>query len=70
MINLRKNLSNILGWNTLSKIIVFESDDWGSIRTRSKVDYELMLNSGLELNRSNFTRYDSLESNSDLENLF
>ena len=39
----RKNLSNILGWSTKRKLVVLESDDWGSIRTRSKVDYEAML---------------------------
>lgn len=70
MHDLRKNLSNVLGWRTKRKIVVFESDDWGSIRTRSKADYIAMLNQGLELDRSNFTRYDALESNSDLENLF
>jgi hypothetical protein len=70
MITLRKSLSNIIGWNTKRKIIVIESDDWGSIRTRSKIDYNKMLESGLEVNNSNFTANDSLESNSDLENLF
>lgn len=67
---LRKNLSNIAGWRTKRKIVVFESDDWGSVRTRSKADYESMLAKGLNVDRSHFTRYDSLESNSDLENLF
>jgi len=70
MLDLRKNLSNALGWRTNRKIIVIESDDWGSIRTRSKFDYDQMLTKGLELERSNFTRYDGLESNVDLENLF
>jgi hypothetical protein len=68
--NLRKNLSNAIGWRTSRKIIVIESDDWGSIRTRSKKDYETMLSRGLEVDRSNFTKYDCLESNIDLENLF
>lgn len=67
---LRKNLSNAFGWRTSRKIIVIESDDWGSIRTRSKIDYDAMMAKGLEVNRSNFTKYDSLESNTDLENLF
>jgi hypothetical protein len=70
MINLRKSLSNAIGWRTSRKIIVIESDDWGSIRTRSKSDYEAMLSKGLEIDNSNFTINDCLESNTDLENLF
>jgi hypothetical protein len=69
-INFRKHFSNALGWNTNRKIVVIESDDWGSIRTRSKKDYEAMLSKGLEVDRSNFTSFDCLESNTDLENLF
>lgn len=66
----RKNLSNILGWRTQRKIVVFESDDWGSIRTRSKIDYEEMLRNGLDLQTSHFNKFDSLESNSDLTSLY
>lgn len=68
--NIRKNLSNILGWSTKRKIVVIESDDWGSIRTRSKADYDSMLQKGLNVDKNYFTKYDSLESNRDLENLF
>ena len=67
--SLRKNLSNIPGWRSGRHIIVIESDDWGSIRTRSKVDYEAMVKAGLELNTI-FTKYDALESNIDMERLF
>lgn len=70
MSGLRKTLSNAFGWRTSRRIVVFESDDWGSIRTRSKADYEALLAGGLEMDRSNFTANDSLESNSDLEQLF
>lgn len=70
MLDIRKNLSNALGWRTNRKIIVIESDDWGSVRTRSKSAYEQMVRLGLELNRSNFTRFDALESNMDIENLY
>ena len=70
MNNLRKNLSNIFGWRTSRKIVVIESDDWGSIRTRSKKDYNVMLSKSMEIDHSNFTTYDCLESNEDLENLF
>lgn len=66
----RRNLSNLFGWKTKRKIVVIESDDWGSVRTKNKEAYQNMIEGGLELNRSNFTMYDSLESNSDLEALF
>jgi hypothetical protein len=67
---LKKNLSNIIGWRSNRKIVVIESDDWGSIRTRSKSDYEQMLSEGLNVDYFNFGMYDCLESNSDLENLY
>lgn len=70
MFDIRKNLSNALGWSTRRRIVVFESDDWGSVRTRSKADFDILLSKGLEMDRSNFTRFDALESNKDLENLF
>ena len=68
--SLRRNLSNLFGFKTNRKVVVFESDDWGSVRTQSNEAYQKMQKSGLELDRSNFTKYDALESNSDLESLF
>lgn len=70
MKKLRKNFSNIPGWGTKRKIVVIESDDWGSVRTRSTVDYNSMLGKGLNVDENFFTKYDALESNRDLENLF
>jgi hypothetical protein len=67
---IRKNISNLFGWNTKRKFIVFESDDWGSIRTRSKFDYSQMIKEGLYLDKSHFTQFDCLESNYDLDRLF
>jgi hypothetical protein len=67
---LRKYLSNAVGWRTSRKILVIESDDWGSVRIKDKVAYETMRKAGLDLERSNFTRFDSLETNDDLERLF
>jgi hypothetical protein len=68
--SIRKHLSNIPGWRTSRKLIVLESDDWGSIRTRSNWDYDQMLSKGLNVDKSNFTKYDCLESNDDLDRLF
>lgn len=68
--NIRKAISNIPGWSTKRHIVVFESDDWGSIRTRSKKDYDAMLAAGLNVDGSIFPKYDCLESNTDLERLY
>lgn len=68
--SIKRNLSNLFGWKTKRKIVVIESDDWGSVRTKSKAAYYKMLEGGLELDRSNFTKYDTLESNSDVEAFF
>lgn len=68
--NLRKSLSNFAGWNTKRKILVIESDDWGSIRTKNKTEYDSMIRKGLDLTASNFTKFDSLESEYDLNRLF
>jgi hypothetical protein len=67
---LREEAKNILGWRTNRKIIVFESDDWGSIRTSSKAAYDQMLRQGVRVDDNYFTKYDCLESNYDLERLF
>ena len=66
-------LSSMPGWRTDRKIIVIESDDWGSIRMPSRLVYEKLLRAGLDLNGGDglrYSLYDSLESQADLENLF
>lgn len=68
--NLRYILSNIPGWRTNRKIVVFESDDWGSIRMPSKEVYSKLLSSGIPVDSDEYCRFDALESNADLEHLF
>ena len=67
---LSENLFNIRGWRTNRKIIVIESDDWGSIRMPSKEVYEDCLEHGYRLDNTVFSRYDSLASEEDLTLLF
>lgn len=67
---IRKTLSNLPGWSTKRHIVVFESDDWGSIRTRSKADFDAMVAAGLNVDNIYFTQYDCLESDADLERFF
>ncbi|MFH1119640.1 MAG: hypothetical protein V1775_07430 [Bacteroidota bacterium] len=65
-----RNLINIPGWRTRRHLVVFESDDWGSIRIPSREVYEILLSSGLPVDEHYFTKNDCLESNDDLELLF
>lgn len=67
---IRKHISNALGWTSSRKIIVFESDDWGSVRIEGKEAYQALKEFGVDMDRSNFTRFDCLEQNEDLEQLF
>lgn len=64
------NASNIAGWRTKRKIVVIESDDWGSIRTKSKDAYSAMLSAGLNVDSIHYDSVDCLESNDDLDSLF
>jgi hypothetical protein len=74
MISVRRAISpwikNIRGWRTKRKIIVIESDDWGSIRMPSKEVYEKCLKAGYRVDKIAYEKYDSLASNDDLELLF
>lgn len=64
------NLIDFYYFRTNRKIIVFESDDWGSIRMPSKDVYDTMLNKGYPVDIRPFEKYDSLESDEDIEALF
>lgn len=67
---IRKNLVNIPGWRTNRKILVIESDDWGSIRIPNKKSIEFLQSKGVNMQLNYFTALDSLESEEDLEGLF
>lgn len=58
------------GWKTDRKIVVIESDDWGSIRMPSRDIYEKSLKNGYRVDINPFEKYDSLESEEDLQSLF
>jgi hypothetical protein len=63
-------INNISGWSTDRKIVVIESDDWGSIRMPSKEVYEECLKAGYQVDQNVYERFDSLASEDDLELLF
>jgi hypothetical protein len=64
------NLVSIPGWSTNRKIVVIESDDWGSIRMPSMDAHQTMLNAKIPVDKDLYSTYDSLESNDDLSALF
>lgn len=68
--SLLRNARNIPGWRTGRKILVLESDDWGSIRMPSRVVYDRFAARGFNVHESQYNRFDALESNEDLELLF
>jgi len=63
---LNQNFINMLGWRTTRKIIVIESDDWGSIRMPSSEVYSKFVDKGLNLVGTDYNRIDTLECNEDL----
>lgn len=67
---LTRNLLNIPGWRTSRKIVVLESDDWGSVRMPSKEVYDKFLFYGIRVDKDPYCRYDSLATSEDLEALF
>ena len=65
-----RNIIKTFGYKTNRKIVVFESDDWGSIRMPSKLAYSNLLKKGIGVDKSLYDTLDSLEKKEDLEALF
>lgn len=68
--NIVRHITNFPGWRTDRKIVVIESDDWGSIRMPSRAVYEKCLAAGYPVDQNAYERFDSLASEEDLELLF
>lgn len=70
---IRHFFSNIPGWRSNRKIIVFESDDWGSVRMPSRKTFDELNSNGLDLISGDAARYnlnDTLATKDDLAALF
>ena len=63
------NFLNFPGFRTTRKIVVLESDDWGSIRMPSNSVYDALKSAGIPVDRSPYCKFDNLESNDDMQNL-
>ncbi len=57
-------------FRTSRHIIVFESDDWGSLRMSGRKDWEELRRMGYAVDKRPYERFDTLESPEDLEALF
>ena len=68
--NIVKFYINQRGWKTERKIVVIESDDWGSVRMPSRSTYKKLSKNNLKLLEDSYCKYDSIASKTDLENLF
>lgn len=61
---------NLRGFHTKRKLVVIESDDWGSIRMPSKETFDALKEQGDTPENDAFLSNDCLESEEDLNNLF
>jgi hypothetical protein len=64
------SLTNARGFRTNRKIIVIESDDWGSIRMPNKAIRDKFKNMGYPISDNPYCKYDTLASEEDLTKLF
>ncbi|WP_274475258.1 polysaccharide (de)acetylase [Mangrovimonas aestuarii] len=58
------------GWRTKRKIVVIESDDWGSIRMPNRDAYNNLYKQSDFIKNNPYCRFDTLASSTDLEALF
>lgn len=71
--NFLRHLSNLPGWRTNRKIVVIESDDWGSIRMPSLAVYQELKKQGINVHSGDNNRFntlDTLASKQDFEQLY
>lgn len=68
--SIANTLINLPGWRTSRKIIVIDSDDWGSIRMPDASTYRKLLAEGVRVDNCPYNKYDSLASEKDLTDLF
>lgn len=67
---LRKSYINSRGWKTKRKLLIIESDDWGSICIPDRKTYNTLLKKGLPVDQNRYNKFDTLERPEDLKALF
>lgn len=68
--SISRNINNANGWKTKRKILIIESDDWGSIRTPDKNALLKLKSQGFQVDKCAYMLNDALESNDDMQYLF
>lgn len=68
--NLKSFYLNSKGFKSSRRIVVIESDDWGSVRMPSKQAYVKLKDAGINVEKCGYNRYDSLETVEDLEIMY
>lgn len=53
----------------MRRIVVIESDDWGSIRVPSRKVYDTLMAEGYSMDKRPYERYDCLETDEDVKAL-
>ena len=69
----QRHISNIPGYRTQRKLVIIESDDWGSIRMPSKKVFDKLGEAGIDLLSDEgfrFNKYDTFATEQDLSSLF
>lgn len=61
---------NNRGFKSEKKILVIESDDWGSVRMPSKQAFNNLLQAGIKVDQCGYNTFDSLESVQDFDAIF
>ena len=71
ILKLKKDLSsiknNLGGWTTNKKIVVIESDDWGSVRMPDIKSYNELIKKGIPVHLCPFLKYDGFETEEDFK---
>lgn len=68
--SVRSEYRNSCGKKIPGKYVVFESDDWGSIRQSSKQAWQYQMSKSSRTAQDPFFHYDALERDQDLERIF
>lgn len=68
--HLMRHLAYLPGWHTQRRILIIESDDWGSVRTSDKRSLEILARRFPDSVGDPYNQVDALEGDADLEALF
>lgn len=66
---IKSEMNCIPGWRTKRKIVVIESDDWGTVRMPSRQSYNNLLSQNVPVNKDTYCRLDALECDDDMAGL-